>query len=297
MRITPLSEAARRPRRVAVGVFDGVHRGHQAVIDGSDTVLTFDPNPVAVIRPEAAPPALTSLERKAELVAGLGVAELVVIAFDKRFAGQGPQEFIDAALVGQLGAEQVSVGRNFRFGRRQAGDVALLERQDAFATRAVELVDVDGEAVSSSRVRELVAEGEVGAAARLLGRPFQVRGVVIEGDRRGRELGFPTANIRPDERLVRPGNGIYAALVDGRPAAVSVGVRPTFADADAEVLVEAYLLDFDGDLYGQELRVDFVERLRSEEAFDDVDALVDQMHRDVAKARAVLTRLDRSVAG
>lgn len=284
MRLTPLERVAPRPRRIAVGEFDGVHLGHREVIRGSDTVLTFDPHPLAVVRPQAAPPLLTSTAVKADLVADLGVEEMVVIAFDRHFASMEPRRFVDEVLVGRLRAKQVSVGANFRFGHRAAGDADLLASQEAFATRVAPLVEHDGEIVSSSRIRELVFAGEVEPAARLLGAPFQLRGVVVEGDRRGRQLGYPTANIVPDEGLVRPGHGIYACLAEGRPAAVSIGVRPTFASS-AGVLVEAYLMDFEGDLYGHELRLEFLTRLREERRFESAHALAAQMALDVEQAR------------
>jgi riboflavin kinase/FMN adenylyltransferase len=284
MRVTPLSEADARPRRVAVGEFDGVHLGHREVIRGSDAVLTFEPHPLRVVRPEAAPKLLTSFEQKADLIAQLDVEELVVIPFDQRFASQTPQEFIDQVLIGTLHATAVSVGENFRFGHRAAGDPETLGAEDSFETRVVPLVEVDGEIVSSSHVRALVQAGNVELATRMLGRPFQMRGEVVTGDRRGRELGFPTANLVPDEALVCPGHGVYVAHAHEACAVVSVGVRPTFGTGRA-VLVEAYLLDRDEDLYGRELRVDFLERLRGERRFESIDALVEQMHRDVERTR------------
>jgi riboflavin kinase/FMN adenylyltransferase len=287
MRITMLDEVEPRPRRVAVGEFDGVHLGHREVIAGSDTVLTFDPHPLQVVRPEAAPKLLTSLEIKTELITGLGVAELVVIRFDQRFANQSPQEFIDQVLVGRLRAERVSVGENFRFGHRAAGDPALLEADPRFDTRVVALVEVDGEVVSSSHIRGLVMAGEVELAARFLGAPFQLEGEVVQGDRRGRTLGFPTANIVPDEALVCPGHGVYAAYADGMPAAVSVGVRPTFGTGRA-VLIETYVIDREVDLYGRRLRLKFLTRLRGERRFDSSVSLVDQMRDDVERARTLL---------
>ncbi|HTX45132.1 MAG TPA: bifunctional riboflavin kinase/FAD synthetase [Solirubrobacteraceae bacterium] len=284
MRVMNLSDAVPRPRRLAVGEFDGVHLGHREVIKGSDTVLTFDPHPLQVIRPEAAPKLLTSLDARAELIAGLGVEELVVIPFDRDFAELGPEEFIDRVLVERLGATHVSVGENFRFGHRTSGDPAMLARDPRFETRIVPLVEVDGEVVSSSHIRALVQAGEVESAARLLGAPFQMRGEVVTGDRRGRTLGFPTANIVPDEALVCPGHGVYAAFADGGCAAVNVGVRPTFGTGRA-VLVEAYLLDRDVDLYGQVLRIEFRVRLRGERRFESVEELVQQMRLDVAQTR------------
>jgi riboflavin kinase/FMN adenylyltransferase len=286
MRVTKLSDAVPRPRRVAVGEFDGVHLGHREVIRGNDTVLTFEPHPLAVVRPEAAPKLLTSLDAKAELIAGLGVEELVVIPFDDGFAHQSPQGFIDTILIERLQATHVSVGENFRFGHRAAGDARMLQQEPRFETRVVPLVEVDGEIVSSSHIRGLVLAGEVDAAARFLGAPFQIRGEVVSGDRRGRELGFPTANVVPDEALVCPGHGVYAARAGGTCAAVSVGVRPTFGTGRA-VLVEAFLIDREVDLYGQTLKIDFVKRLRGERRFDSVDALVEQMRRDVELTRSI----------
>ncbi len=284
MRVTMLTEAQPRPRRIAVGEFDGVHLGHREVIDGSDTVLTFEPHPLRVVRPEAAPKLLTSLDAKAELIAQLGVQELVVIPFDDSFAHQSPQEFIDHILVERLQATRVSVGDNFRFGHGAAGDTALLAADERFETRVVPLVEVEGEIVSSSHIRALVLAGEVELARRFLGSPFQLRGEVVQGDRRGRELGFPTANIVPDEALVCPGHGVYVARAGGDCAAVSVGVRPTFGTGRA-VLVEAYILDREVDLYGQMLKLDFVARIRGERRFDSVEALIEQMHRDVERTR------------
>jgi riboflavin kinase/FMN adenylyltransferase len=286
MRITRLDEAEPRPRRVAVGEFDGVHLGHREVIRGSDTVLTFDPHPLQVIRPEAAPKLLTSLDAKAELIEALGVQELVVIPFDERFAQQSPQEFIDHVLLEKLAAQRVSVGENFRFGHRAAGDPAMLDADGRFETRVVPLVEVEGEVVSSSHIRGLVLAGEVELASRFLGSPFELRGEVVEGDRRGRTLGFPTANIVPDEALVCPGHGVYAARADGACAAVSVGVRPTFGTGRA-VLVEAYLIDRDVDLYGRRLAVQFIQRLRGERRFESAEALIEQMRADVELTREI----------
>ena len=273
-----LSEVEPRPRRVAVGEFDGVHLGHREVIAGADTVLTFDPHPLAVIAPQAAPKLLTSLEAKAELISGLGVSELVVIPFDHTFASQSATEFIDEVLVGRLQATHVSVGENFRFGHGAQGDTGLLARDSRFMTKVVTLVEVDGEVVSSSHIRGLVLAGDVESAGRLLGSPFALRGEVVTGDQRGRTLGFPTANIVPDEDLVCPGHGVYAARADGVCAAVNIGVRPTFGTGRA-VLVEAYLLDRDVDLYGHVLQIEFLARLRGERRFDSADELVDQMRQ------------------
>jgi|SRR5215207_3890898 len=290
MRITLLQDAEPRPRRVAVGEFDGVHLGHRAVIEGSDTVLTFEPHPMAVIRPEAAPKLLTSLERKAELVGELGVEELVVIPFDDAFAHRSAEDFVERVLMETLHATRVSVGDNFRFGHGARGDTELLRRDGRFEACITPLVEVEGEIVSSSHIRGLVLAGEVDHAAAFLGARYALRGEVVSGDRRGRTLGFPTANLVPDETLVCPGHGIYAtwASWDGerRPAAVSIGVRPTFQTGRG-VLIEAYVLDWQGDLYGRTLTLEFVERLRGERRFDSAEALVEQMHADVAAARAI----------
>ncbi len=287
MRVTALSDLQQRPRRVAVGEFDGVHLGHREVIAGNDTVLTFDPHPVAVLSPANAPKLLTSLTLKEDLIASLGVRELVIVDFDEEFAHQDAQEFIDHVLVRRLAATHVSVGANFRFGHGVRGDVEMLRADPRFTTRVVPLVLVDREPVSSTRIRAAVTQGAVGRAAKLLGGPFAIRGTVVSGDRRGRKLGFPTANIVPDADLACPANGIYACRVGERLAAVNVGVRPTFG-AGLRLLVEAYILDFEGDLYGQELTVEFIARLRGEERFDGVEALVAQMHRDVERTRELL---------
>ncbi len=290
MKVTRLPDVQPRPRRVAVGTFDGVHLGHRAVIAGSDTVLTFEPHPVSVIHPEAAPRLLTDLQRKAELVGSLGVEELVVIGFDREFAAQSAREFIDDVLVGALGATRVSVGENFRFGHKARGDTDLLRADDRFETRIAELVEADGEVVSSSHIRGLVLGGAVEYAGHLLGEPFTLSGEVVHGDKRGRELGYPTANLVPDAAFVTPGHGVYAALarVGGmeRPAAVNVGVRPTFVTGRGE-LIEAFLLDFDADIYGETLELAFRKRLRGEKRFESVDALIDQMALDVQSARGI----------
>jgi riboflavin kinase/FMN adenylyltransferase len=285
--VTRLPDVERtRARRVAVGTFDGVHLGHREVIDGNDSVLTFEPHPVSVISPRNSPRLLTTLERKAELVAALGVQELIVIPFDVQFAARSAAEFVEDVLVGSLGASEVAIGENFRFGHKAQGDAALLLGDERFTTVVHPLLEVDGEIVSSSHIRGLVLAGEVAEANRLLGASFQVSGEVVHGDARGRELGFPTANLVPEEALVCPGHGVYACLADGRPAAVSIGVRPTFQTGRGE-LIEAYVLDFDGDLYGSRLRLEFIARLRGERRFADPETLIAQMHRDVERTREI----------
>jgi len=280
-----LPDATQKPRRLAVGEFDGVHAGHREVIRGADSVLTFEPHPRTVVAPQSAPKLLTTLEQKTDLIAALGVEELIVIPFDGARAAQTAQEFIDHELIERLGATWVSVGENFRFGNRARGDTALLREQTAFETRVTEMVELEGEIVSSTHIRGLVAGGQVAEAARFLGAPFETRGIVAHGDKRGRTLGYPTANLVPNPALAVPDHGIYACLatVPGLgqwTAAVSIGVRPTFVTGRG-LLVEAFLLDFDGDLYGRELRLQFMDRIRGEKRFDTVEALVEQMGRDV----------------
>jgi riboflavin kinase/FMN adenylyltransferase len=287
MKITPLPEAQPKPgRKVAIGTFDGVHLGHREVIRGSDTVLTFGTHPQAVIHPGSAPKLLMTPGVKADLIAGLGVEELVTIPFDREFASKSAEQFVQEVLVDRLGAERVSVGENFRFGKKATGDAAFLKSRPEFETRVVPLVEVEGETVSSSHIRGLVAAGEVDMAARFLGGPFLFEGEVVQGDRRGRELGMPTANLVPDDSLATPGHGVYAAWAHGHPAAVNVGVRPTF-DTGRGLLVEAHLLDFDGDLYGQTLRIAFLERMRGEKRFESAADLVAQMRLDVDRAREI----------
>ncbi len=292
MKVTKLPDAENRPRHVAIGTFDGVHLGHQAVIDGADTVLTFDPHPLEVVHPTATPKLIMPFSIKRDVIAGLGVEELVVIPFDEDFAHRTAEEFIDEILVRRLGATRVSVGENFRFGAKAKGDATMLSARPEFETRVLPLVEVDGETVSSTRIRALVAAGEMTGARHCLGAPFMVEGTVVKGDQRGRELGFPTANIVPDDRLVIPGHGIYAAFANGVPAAVNVGVRPTF-ESGRGVLIETYLIDHDEDLYERTLRVAFVERLRGEKRFDRVEDLIDQMKLDVADARRVCASFQR----
>jgi riboflavin kinase/FMN adenylyltransferase len=295
MKVTHLPDVQPRPRRVAIGTFDGVHLGHREVIRGADTVVTFDPHPQSVVAPGSAPRLLTPIDRKAELISRLGVDELVIVPFDGDFAARSAEDFVDHVLVEMLRATHVSVGENFRFGHRAQGDADMLRADPRFETRVQPLLEFEGEVVSSSHIRGLVLAGSVEEADRLLGDPFQVRGEVVHGDKRGRTLGFPTANLVPDPRFVTPGHGVYACRAgfigpDAEawfPAAVNVGVRPQFVTGRGE-LIEAYLLDFAGDLYGDDLRIDFLKRLRGERRFDSVDALVAQMGEDVTEARAVV---------
>lgn len=292
IQVTSLPDAQPRTRHVAIGTFDGVHRGHQAVIDDADTVLTFDPHPLEVLHPAALPKLIMPFGVKRDVIEGLGVRELVVIPFDADFARRSAEEFIEGVLIERLGAERVSVGENFRFGAKAKGDPAMLAGRSEFETRVVPLVEVDGETVSSTRIRALVAAGDMEGARHCLGAPFMVEGKVVGGDQRGRELGFPTANIVPDDRLAIPGHGVYAAFANGVPAAVNVGVRPTF-ESGRGILIETYLIDFEGDLYGTELRVAFVARLRGEKRFPGVEELIAQMRADVEDAKRVCASFQR----
>ncbi|CAB4872324.1 unannotated protein [freshwater metagenome] len=295
MKLLALSEVDPRARRVALGTFDGVHLGHREVIAGCDTVLTFDPHPASVLRPGSEPLLLTSMERRTELIARLGVSELVTIPFDEEFARRSPEQFVDEIIIGALGASHVNVGGNFRFGAGARGDSVMLAADERFTTAVVAMVQAGGEVVSASHIRELLACGAVAEANALLGDAFVIDGPVVHGEKRGRTLGFPTANLEPVAGCCTPGHGVYACRVrldDGswHAAATSIGVRPMFETGLGE-LIEAYLLDFSGDLYGRSIRIEFLERLRGEQRFDGVDALVEQMNRDVDRARQIAGRV------
>jgi riboflavin kinase/FMN adenylyltransferase len=294
-----LEEVPLAARAVAVGTFDGVHRGHRQVIESArewarangvlSTVLTFDPHPLRVLRPDEPPRLLTSTAVKIDLISELGVDELVVVPFTPEFSRLEAEAFCEEVLAGTLGARQVSVGKNFRFGHDARGDAAMLAARREFEVAVVPLLEVDGAPVSSTRIRDLVEAGDVAAARELLGHPFLLEGTVVEGDARGRELGIPTANVAPEPEVIVPAVGIYAGTARDRPAAISIGVRPTF-EREGELLVEAYLLDFEGDLYGEKLRLAFLERLRDEERFDSPEELVEQMRRDVERVRELAGR-------
>jgi riboflavin kinase/FMN adenylyltransferase len=298
-----LSEVPRTPsgRAVALGTFDGVHLGHRRVIASAverardrgllSTVATFDPHPLRVLRPDQPPRLLTTTDQKIELISELGVDELVTIPFTPELSHQSAEDFCQQVLAGALDARSVSVGANFHFGHGAAGDAALLASRPEFDTDVVELVQQNGDSISSSRIRNLLAEGEVARAAELLGVPHSLVAPVVEGDRRGRELDMPTANLEPSEDVILPAPGIYAGIarVEGIPptaAAISIGVRPTFDNA-GDLRVEAHLIGFDGDLYGQTMKLSFLERLRDEVRFDTAEELVDQMRKDVEQAREI----------
>jgi riboflavin kinase / FMN adenylyltransferase len=296
---------------VTVGVFDGVHRGHAQIIGevvkiaaarGLPSVLiTFDPHPAEVVRPGSQPPQLTTLVRRAELVEALGVDAFCALPFTLEFSHLEPADFVHRALVAQLHAAEVVVGQNFRFGHRAAGDVAMLAelgRTFGFEVSGTPLLTGDVVPISATFIRSSVAAGDVSAAALALGRPHRVDGLVERGDQRGRELGYPTANLRTARYAAVPADGVYAGRVvrlseSGDTmdpigdSAISIGTNPTFAGKQRRI--EAYVLDFDGDLYGQEIGVEFVRRLRSTERFATIEALVEQVERDVELTRDIMT--------
>jgi riboflavin kinase / FMN adenylyltransferase len=276
------AELERAERAVAIGTFDGVHRGHRAVVEAArmsglrSTVVTFEPHPRLVLGYEVR--LLSTLERRLELLAELDTDEALVVEFTPELSQLEPQEFV-AQVLEPIGTRIVIAGEDFRFGRGRTGDVDLLRRL-GLDVRPVSLV----EGVSSSRIRELLGEGEVAAAARLLGRPYEIEGTVVSGDQRGGTLGFPTANVMPAPHLLVPAYGIYAGSALGHRAAVSVGVNPHYGGAERRI--EAFLLDFEGDLYGRRFRLELWERLRDERSFGSEEELVAQIARDVEAARA-----------
>ncbi|GAA1475996.1 bifunctional riboflavin kinase/FAD synthetase [Nocardioides aestuarii] len=291
---------------VVIGNFDGVHRGHRTVIDraraladrdGHEVVaVTFDPHPMAVLRPEHAPSALTTLEDRAVLLREAGVDHVFALPFSRDIAAWSPEEFVDRVLVGALHASTVVVGANFRFGSRASGDVATLVEAGATRDFVADGVELDGgpQVWSSTYVRTCLTAGDVAGAAEALGRPFAVSGVVVEGDRRGRELGYPTANVPIRSGSAAPADGVYAGWLTRRdtgdrfPAAISVGTNPTFA-GDRERRVEAYALDRDDlELYGVEVEVAFVDRIRGMVRFDGIEPLLETMADDVRRTRELL---------
>ncbi len=293
-----------------MGNFDGVHLGHQVVVRRAveearsrgmrAVAVTFDPHPRAVLRPGSEPKLLTVLEVREELLLGCGVDEVRVLRFDLDLSKKSPGDFVREVLVGELGAGVVVVGENFRFGYKASGDVKDLDRHmrdaggEAYAVPTYVLGEAagSGEAINSTRIRMLLHDGEAREAARLLGRPYSLRGVVVEGDKRGHALGFPTANVLPGAVALVPGRGVYAGHVrvgeERYGACTNVGVAPTFERRESRV--EAYLLDYEGDLYGEVIDVTFEERLRPEKQFSGVYELKEQIARDVAEARRVVGR-------
>jgi riboflavin kinase/FMN adenylyltransferase len=292
---------------VTIGVFDGVHRGHQHIVGSAvelarerglpTVVITFDPHPDEVVRPGTHPPLLFSPKRRAELLAGLGADAVIVLPFTLELSRMGPDEFVQSVLVDRLHAAHVVVGENFRFGHKAKGDVALLqdlgEKYD-FTAEGVPLV-ANGETISSSYIRERLSAGDVGGAAEALGRPHRVEGVVVRGHQRGHALGFPTANLETLPHTAIPSDGVYAGwlVCDSDtypgarwPTAISIGTNPTFEGQ--ERTVEAHALDRDDlDLYGEHVAVDFIARIRDTLKFDSIEALVEEMHRDVERSREI----------
>jgi riboflavin kinase / FMN adenylyltransferase len=294
-----------RAASVAVGNFDGVHRGHQALVKtaadlaggsgGEAVVLTFAPHPAHFFAPHLAPPMIMPLERRLELLAEFGAEVVVIESFDAAFASIEAAPFVEQVLGHDLGARHVVVGYDFSFGHGRHGTPAVLATLGArlgMGVTVVPAVMADGLVCSSTKIREFVHEGRVDGASLLLGRPFEITGEVVRGAGRGRGLGIPTANLRAEGELL-PRTGIYASrarLLDGsleRAAAVSIGTNPTFVPGAREITVEAYLLDFDGDLYGKRLRLELLARLREERRFASADELVAQIHRDIARTREI----------
>jgi riboflavin kinase/FMN adenylyltransferase len=299
---------------VTIGVYDGVHLGHHAVLrlvreladarDLAAVCITFDRHPAEVVRPESAPKLLTEPDQKLELLDATGYLDLAyVLHFDAARSQEPADDFVRTVLVEAAHARLVVVGADFHFGKGRGGDVGLLQRMGAelgfevlgVGLEAVPAASAQGGTIySSTRIRELLAAGDVAAAAELLGRPHEVRGVVVEGDRRGRELGYPTANVAVPNRACLPADGIYAGTFVGpdgveRMTAISLGRRPTFYEAADTSLLEAHVLDFDGDLYDESVKVRFLARLRGEQKFDSIEALVEQIERDVAATRVVVS--------
>jgi riboflavin kinase/FMN adenylyltransferase len=300
--------SAGRPTVVTIGAYDGVHTGHRFVIDKvkrvaeeqglASVVITFDRHPASVVRPDSAPKQLTDLDQKLELLAGTGVDFTLVVRFDEERADESAEDFVREVLVGCLATRAVVVGHDFHFGNKRRGSVPMLQDMGAelgFDVTGLRLFSdgMDKEPVSSTRIRSLIAEGSVGEAASLLGRTHQVRGRVAHGDKRGRLLGFPTANVALPDSTALPADGVYAGWYirpDGlrHPAAISLGRRPTFYTDQKMSLLEAFLIDFSGDLYDEPASVEFVAHLRSQAKFESAQSLVDQMNRDVLTTRRVL---------
>jgi riboflavin kinase / FMN adenylyltransferase len=309
--ITDLSRAPWPGERsvITIGAYDGVHRGHLAVIDEvrrlaalkhcRSVVVTFDRHPASIVRPESAPNLLTDLDQKLELLADTGVDATVLVRFDEQQSFEGATDFVERVLVDCLATRTVVVGEDFHFGRQRSGNVALLRELGAthdFDVSPRELVARDDgieEPITSTAIRRALAGGDVEVAAEMLGRPYEARGKVVMGDQRGRLLGFPTANVEVPNKVCLPADGVYAGWYkrpngDTWPCAINLGRRPTFYEHADHSLLEAHLLDFDGDLYGETARVRFTHFLRSERKFDGVQSLIAQLKHDVENARACL---------
>jgi len=289
-----------RPTVLTLGVFDGLHLGHQRIMEtvvvraktanAVATAITFDPHPRSVLHPESAPPLLQTLDQRLANFAVLGIEQAIVIAFDKDFASQPAEDFLSAIIRDRLQAKEVYLGKGFAFGRGRGGNISLLRKMSeklGFVADEVDEVGLRGRRISSSAIRNLLVEGRVNMARRMLGRPYGVEGVIIRGLRRGHTIGFPTANLKPHNRVI-PRYGVYATatLIDGawRKSITNIGVRPTFEN-DAEPSIESYIFDFDGDLYGDALRVRFLHRIRDEKKFSGIDELKAQIKKDTERAR------------
>jgi riboflavin kinase/FMN adenylyltransferase len=288
-----------RPTVLTLGVFDGLHLGHQRImqkvverakaVGAHATAITFDPHPRAVLHPESAPPLLQTLDQRLANLEVLGIEQAIVVPFDRDFAARSAENFIAEIIRDRLHAKEVYLGKGFAFGRARGGNIQLLRKMSSelgFVADEVDEVRLRGQRISSSRIRNLLANGNVNLVRRMLGRPYGVEGVIIRGDRRGHTIGFPTANLHPHNRVI-PKFGVYATatLIDGtwRRSITNIGVRPTFGK-DAEPSIESYIFDFDGDLYGDVLRVRFLHRIRDERKFSGIDELKAQIQRDSCRA-------------
>lgn len=289
-----------RPTVLTLGVFDGLHLGHQQImhkvveralaIDAVPTAITFDPHPRTVLHPDSAPPLLQTLDQRLANLEVLGIKQTILIPFTREFAGQPAEDFLTDIVHERLQAREVYLGKGFAFGKNRGGNIALLRtmsHQLGFAADEVDEIQLRGQRISSSQIRRLLGEGRVNLARRMLGRPYGVEGVVIHGNHRGRTIGFPTANLKPQNRVI-PKYGVYATatLIDGiwRRSITNIGVRPTF-ESDSEPSIETHIFDFDGDLYGDVLRVRFLRRIRDERKFGGIDELKAQIEMDSARAR------------
>ncbi|MBA2495145.1 MAG: bifunctional riboflavin kinase/FAD synthetase [Acidobacteria bacterium] len=294
-----------RPTVLTLGVFDGLHLGHQRImqtvvkraeaVNAVPTVITFDPHPRAVLHPASAPPLLQTLDQRLAAFEVLGIEQMIVIRFNREFANQKAETFLREIVHERLQAKEVYLGKGFAFGKNRGGNIELLRKMSAelgFFADEVEEVTLRGQRISSSKIRQLLADGKVNLARRMLGRPYGVEGQIVRGDQRGRTIGFPTANLHPHNRVI-PKFGVYATanLIDGkwRRSITNVGVRPTFT-ANREPSIESYIFDFDGDLYGDVLRVRFLHRLRDERKFNDIEELKAQIVKDTHRARSYFSR-------
>ena len=289
-----------RPTVLTLGVFDGLHFGHQRImqtvvdrakaVDAMATAITFDPHPRAVLHPESAPPLLQTLDQRLANFEVLGIEQAIVVPFTREFAAQPAEDFLNNIIHDRLHAKEVYLGKGFAFGRNRGGNIELLRKMSGklgFTADEIDEIQLRGMRISSSKIRKLLDEGRVNLARRMLGRPYGVEGVIIRGNRRGHTIGFPTANLKPHNRVI-PRYGVYATatLIDGkwRKSITNIGVRPTF-ESDSEPSIESYIFDFDGDLYGDVLRVRFLYRIRDERKFNGIDALKAQIEKDTRRAR------------